>query len=214
MQKKYNINNNNNNNNHNHNHKKKKYKKCKNKNFIKHESIIMDSIINLNSQINYTNYYFPTNISTISTSNLSNVSTIDSPTKNDDIILKLTEENLNSSSFIPKSYKIKKEFELKKLQFEKELIKNKHIEKELLNIQIKIKGGEIKSFILKSNDNIRDSVYKFLKNNNIEHKIMKGLISLIKKTLFSIFLTQHFNYSQEDIEFLTKLGTEIYKQKD
>ena len=191
MQKKFNTN----------NYRKKKYRKGRNSNF-KNEIDIMDSILNLNSNQNDMN-----------NKSISNESTIDSPKKNDEIKFKLTEENLNTISFTPKSFKIKKELQLRKLQFEKELEMNKNIGKELLKIKIKTEGGEIKNFILKSNDNIKESINDFLMNNNINKEILKGLICLINKTLFALYLTEKREYSNENIEYINKLN-EKYKKID
>ncbi len=191
MQKKYNNN----------NFRKKKYKKGRNRIF-KNEIDIMDSILNLNSKQHDMN-----------NKSFSNESTIDSPKKNDEIKFKLTEENLNTISFTPKSFKIKKELQLRKLQFEKELEMNKNIGKELLKIKIKTEGGEIKNFILKSNDNIKESINDFLMNNNINKEILKGLICLINKTLFALYLTEKREYSNENIEYIKKLN-EKYKKID
>ena len=191
MQKKYNNN----------NFRKKKYKKGRNRIF-KNEIDIMDSILNLNSKQHDMN-----------NKSFSNESTIDSPKKNDEIKFKLTEENLNTISFTPKSFKIKKELQLRKLEFEKDLEMNKNIGKELLNIKIKTEGGEIKNFILKSNDNIKESINEFLINNNLNNEILKGLICLINKTLFALYLTEKREYSNENIEYIKKLN-EKYKKID
>ncbi len=191
MQKKFNTN----------NYRKKKYRKGRNSIF-KNEIDIMDSILNINSKQNDMN-----------NKSISNESTIDSPKKNDEIKFKLTEENLNTISFTPKSFKIKKELQLRKLQFEKELEMNKNIGKELLKIKIKTEGGEIKNFILKSNDNIKESINDFLMNNNINKEILKGLICLINKTLFALYLTEKREYSNENIEYINKLN-EKYKKID
>jgi len=191
MQKKYNNN----------NYRKKKYKKGRNSIF-KNEIDIMDSILNINSKTNDMN-----------NKSISNESTIDSPKKNDEIKFKLTEENLNTNSFTPKSFKIKKELQLKKLEFEKDLEIKKNMEKELLNIKIKTEEGEIKNLILKSNDNIKESIKHFLINNNINNEILNGLICLINKTLFALYLAEKREFSNENLQYINKLN-EKYNKND
>lgn len=181
--------------------RKKKYRKRRNNYYI-NESNIMDSINTIENQ-KYRNRI----------NNISNESTIDSPKKSlidniDNSInknsLKLTEEDFNQNSFIPKSFKIKKKLEKLRNNFENEIINNKD-EKELLNIKIKIEGGEIKNLILRNNKDIKETIEYFCKENKIDDKYIKGIISLINKTLFAIYIVKKREYSKEEIEIINKI---------
>ena len=177
---------------------KKNYRKRRNYLF-RNESKIIDSILKGISYQKHNN----------SSNNISNDSTIDSPKKGliDSIpknSFKFKEEDFNHNSFIPKSFKMKQKLEKLKDDFENELINNKEDE-ELLNIKIRIEGGEIKNLILKNNKNLIETIESFCKENKIDNQLKKGILTLINKTLFAIYIVKHREYSNEEIEFFNKI---------
>ena len=67
--------------------------------------------------------------------------------------------------------------------------------------------------ILKSNDNIKESIKHFLINNNINNEILNGLICLINKTLFALYLAEKREFSNENLQYINKLN-EKYNKND